>query len=150
MINNFLIVYSLCVHHSGGLYIMEIINHQRQIFTNMININSLLDFGFELKWQSKLVDDDLSFFNKDFNDTEVKEFANRTSDIKRFTETIISREKNLQNSAEELKTKIKEYLGEVEDQKSDEITKELKTNINSYFIFLPWDELSAVIAYSYQ
>ena len=122
-------VQTTAVVNTEAVYNEEIINHQRQIFTNMININSLLDFGFELKWQSKLVDDDLSFFNKDFNDTEVKEFANRTSDIKRFTETIISREKNLQNSAEELKTKIKEYLGEVEDKKSDEITKELKTNI---------------------
>lgn len=113
-------VQSEAVVKTEALYNEQIIGHQRHIFIHMININSISESHFKLQQQAKLVDDDLSFFDKEINNEDVKEFANRVTDIKLFTQIIINRENQLRNQAEELKKIINEYLGALESENSSE------------------------------
>ena len=90
----------------------EFMIHQRAAINGKIGIHTLLETRAYKKELVGVINDfDLSFFNKDPNDEEVKDFAYNLGLMKINIWGMNRGHKRLLGSAEALKMKIRNYLG---------------------------------------
>jgi len=97
-----------------------------EAFLTNIDLNSLIErFMFPAHLSAELDELDLSFFDKDIKDMEVKKFANSISTMKAIVQRNSSENKNLLHSSKELKVKIIEYLTSKGIEIRNEVPKEI-------------------------
>lgn len=90
-------------------YILQISKLKDEAFTNNLDLNSLIERYIFKDSSAELDPLDLSFFNKDKSNIEVKNFANRISLLKTMVQANSINNDLLLNNAKKLKLKILEY-----------------------------------------